>query len=382
AYKHVHEDMPPPSSAVSGIPPALDALVVRATRRDPAERPADGSAFLAELREVSRALPGVGVSTGVDHQTLVVQRPPTVVPPKTPMDVRRKRGLIAVASVLVLALLALGGGFYLGSYRYTKAPGVVKLSLSAAQAKLQRAGLEARTGDEVFSETITKGLVAQQDPKPDGRVRKGGKVTLFVSKGPDRRRVPALANKTQAEATKALRDAGLTVNGTVQREHSSSVPRDRVTRTTPDAGQALKPGTLVTLFLSDGPEQVAVTDVTGKTQAEATQILSDDSFQVEVTPAFSDTVPAGTVMDQNPRGGGKADKGSTVTLTVSKGPDVVTLPDVKGKKFEDARNELMALGLQVKKYQPFPGGPGKVRSMDPNAGTKVRRGTTVTLGVF
>jgi beta-lactam-binding protein with PASTA domain len=380
AYKHVHEDMPPPSTAVSGIPPALDALVVRATRRDPADRPADGSAFLAELREVSRALPGVGVSTGVDHQTLVVQRPPTVVPPKNPSDVRRRRGLIAIASLLVLALLALGGGFYLGSYRYTKAPGVLKLSFSAAQAKLARAGLDPKKGDDVFSETIAKGLVATQDPEPNGRVRKGGEVKLFVSKGPDRRKVPGVVGKTEAEARKALQDAGLTVNATVQREFSSDVDKDRVTRTTPALGAALKPGTLVTLFLSNGAEQVDVTDVTGKPQAEATRILQDDHFVVELSLVFHDTIPKDTVISQNPSGG-KADKGSTVTLTVSKGPELITIPDVRGMKVKDAQDTLKALGLETE-VDRLRGGPGVVRYTDPGAGAKVRKGSTVTLGVF
>jgi serine/threonine-protein kinase len=381
AYKHVHEDMPPPSTAMSGIPPALDALVVKATRRDPAARPADGAAFLDELRDVGRAMPGMGVSSPVDHQTVAIQRPAKVVPPKAPADVRRRRGLVALVGLLVLALLALGGGYYLGSYRYTKAPGVVKLTLADAQARLQRAGLDPKQGDDEFSESIAKGLVARQDPTPNGRVRKGGTVTLFLSKGPDRRKVPRVADKSRADAEKALRAAGLAVNGSPQLEYSSTIAKDRVIKTSPAEGTALKPGTLVTLFISRGAEQVTVTDVTGRQQAEATQILQDDAFVVAVTPVFSDNVPAGTVMSQNPSGG-TADKGSTVTLTVSKGPELITVPDVHGDKIGDAKKELEALGLKVKTYRPFPGGPGRVQTMDPDPGTKVRKGTTVTLGVF
>ncbi|MCU1588408.1 MAG: spk1 [Frankiales bacterium] len=382
AYKHVHEDVPAPSTATSGIPPALDALVVKATRRDPAARPADGAAFLAELRDAGRAMPGIGVPSPVDHQTIAIQRPAQVVPPRSPADVRRRRGLIALIGLLVLALLALGGGYYLGSYRYTKAPGVLKLSLTAAEAKIQRAGLKPKHGGDEFSETVARGLVVRQDPGSDHRVRKGGEVTLFLSKGPDRRRIPAdLVGKTRADAEKELRDAGLAVNGAPQLEYSSSVPKDRVTKTSPAPGTALKPGTLVTLFLSKGPEPVQVTDVRGRQKTEALGVLRAEGFVVVATDVFSDDQPIGVVITQDPSGG-MADKGSTVTLTVSKGPDVVTIPDVHGEKIDDAKRELEALGLKVSVYRPFPGGPGKVQTMDPDPGKKVRRGTTVTLGVF
>jgi serine/threonine-protein kinase len=379
AYKHVHEDVPPPSSVMSGIPPALDALVVRATRRDPEARPADGGAFLNELREVSRGLPGPGAAAPVDHATVAIQRPPVVTPPRTPADTRRRRGLIAVAVLVVLALLALGGGYYLGSFRYTKAPAVAKLSLTAAQDKLRVAGLDSKKGEDVFSETVAKGLVADQDPDAGGRVRKGGTVTLFLSKGPDRRQIPDLTGKTQAEAEKALRDKGLAV-GAVQREFSST-PKDRVSRTSPGAGAALKPGTMVTIFLSNGPEQVTVPDVTNKSQADAEQILRTAGFKPQASQAFDDEVPAGTVISQNPAGG-KADKGSTVTLVVSKGPDVVEVPDVVGKKPDEAARILEAAGFKAHKEDAPFSRNRRVYATDPPAGQKARRGSTVTYFVY
>ena len=126
----------------------------------------------------------------------------------------------------MLALLALGGGFYLGSYRYTSAPGVLKLSLSDATTKLENAGVKIKKGTDEFSEDVGEGLVLRQNPQPGGRLRKGGAVTLVLSKGKDRRRVPRLAGTTVPAAQQAPRGrAGL-----------SAVPTPSVTTATVPKG--------------------------------------------------------------------------------------------------------------------------------------------------
>ena len=146
AYKHVHEDMPPPSTAMSGIPAGLDALVVR--RRDATRRPGRPTARLPG--RAARGRPGACRAWGSPRPSTTDRGDPAAREGR-PAEVTRRlcggrRGLIAVVSVLVLALLALGGGFYLGSYRYTKAPRVVELTFADAQARLERAGLEHEAG--------------------------------------------------------------------------------------------------------------------------------------------------------------------------------------------------------------------------------------------
>jgi beta-lactam-binding protein with PASTA domain/tRNA A-37 threonylcarbamoyl transferase component Bud32 len=380
AYRHVHEDVPPPSTAVEGIPATLDALVVRATRRDPGSRPVDGGAFLAELREVAEDLPTA--PTTVQHKTLVVPRVAAAQPSRArPATAHKRRGLVGVVGLLVLALLALGGGFYLGSFRYTNAPGVLKLSLADATKKLETAGLKVKQGDQEFSEDVEKGLVLRQNPRPGGRVRKGGDVTVVLSKGKDRRRVPRLIGSTVPAAQKALQDVGLTAAPNLQSEYSDTVPRDAVIRSDPAAGAGLKRDSVVTLFVSKGRQPVAVPDVRGKKLSDAKNKLEKADFQVTVTEVFSDTVDKDVVVDQSPSTG-TADKGSTVTLTVSKGPDVVAVPDVRGDSPEKATRKLQDLGLKAGRVD-IPGGSGSVVfSTDPGRGKKVKRGTTVTLYVI
>ncbi len=388
AYQHVHEDVPAPSSAVEGIPASLDDLVVQATRRDPDSRPVDGGAFLAALQVVRRQLPDPAAPT--DHRTLVVPRPTAVAAPPLRKDVapvavptprrRRRRGLIALVVVLVLALGALGTGYYLGSYRYTQAPSVVALTLAEAEAKLGKAGLTDRQGPSQFSETVGAGLVLKQDPDPGGRVRKDGSVTLVLSKGPDRRIVPDLAGKDVAAATRALEDLELMVSPQTTSQYSSSIAKDLVVTTAPGSGTKLRPGTVVRLVLSKGKEPVDVPDFTGRPQAEAQRSLTALGFQVGINEDFSDRVGKGIVLRQDPSSG-VASKGSTITLTVSKGPDVVTVPNVTGQQEEDARRTLEALGLQVK-VSRFPQGPGQVVSQNPRGGQVVKRGSSVRLYVF
>jgi beta-lactam-binding protein with PASTA domain/tRNA A-37 threonylcarbamoyl transferase component Bud32 len=383
AYRHVHDDVPPPSQVVAGIPPAVDALVLRATRRDPAARPVDAGAFLAELEAVRADLPATADTTVVRrqpaHHTQVLERParlPVVAAPAGPPR-RRRTGLIAAVVVALLAVLALAGGWYLGTGRYTSAPSVLTLTEKAARAKLTTAGLKWKPGAQVFDEQIPLGAVARQDPVPNGRVRKGGTVTYVLSKGPDRRAVPKLIGSTQDIATQALKSVGLAV-GTVTSEYNQA-QAGTVIRTSPASGQKLRPGATVTLVVSKGVEMLPIPDVRTKQQGDAVGILRNAGFAATVEMVFSDTVPSGVVIDQSPNSG-QAARGSTVALRVSKGPELIAVPDVTQQPQDAAVAQLESLGLKTRVIS-IPG-PGIVRQQSPGAGTKVRKGTTVTLYVF
>ena len=376
AYRHVHEDVPPPSTAAAGIPPALDDLVVRATRRDPQARPKDAGVFLAELLAVKAGLPSIADPMATQPTLVVPRRAPAEKEPAR----RRRRPRVGLVLLLMLALLALGGGYYLGSYRYTHAPSVLTKTLAQARSTLDKAGLHLRRGDDRFSETVAPGLVLAQSPGPQGRVTKGGTVTVHLSKGPDRRQVPPVVGKDVASATADLQAVGLVVAGQPSYAWSQTVAQGLVVGTDPASGTRLRPGTAVQLVLSKGKQPVAVPNVSGMAQDQAVKQLQALGFVVDAQQVFSDTVPVGVVVDQTPSSG-TADKGSTVTLHVSKGPDVVVVPDVRGDSESQARSILTGLGLAIQD-RTLPGGPGTVLQTDPKAGKKVRRGSTVTLYVF
>jgi serine/threonine-protein kinase len=377
AYRHVHDDVPPPSRVVQGIPPAVDALVLRATRRDPDQRPADGAAFLAEVTAVRATLPKSETAP-----TLVVPRP--AVAPAPAVDTirprrQRRTGLIAGVVVAVLALLAIAGGWYLGSGRYTSAPSLVRLTQPAAVQKLDRDGLKHRVApDRVFSEDIPIGAVAEQRPKAGGRVRRGGTVTLVLSKGPDRRVVPSILGSTQKAAQTALASVGLRLGPVTSRY--SSAAAGQVIATDPPVGTKVKPGTAIALVLSKGPEQLPVPDVRGQAVADAEKAVNAAGFTYTTTQVFSDTVPAGKVADQSPSSG-LASRGSTIALQVSKGPELIVVPDVTGMDSDQASAQLSGLGLKPQVIKPF-GIGSTVHAQSPGKGSKVRKGSTVRLLVY
>lgn len=390
AYRHVHEDVPAPSTVVGGIPPALDDLVVRATRRDPALRPPDAGAFLAEVRALRTQLAAEPLDTVTPpatarHDTLVVPRPaapheadPVDHAPPGPAH-RRRLGMVGGLVVLVfLALLAAGGGWYLGAGRFTRAPAVLALTQADATARLRAVGLGAALQPERFDETIPAGQVLAQAPDPGGRVRKGSAVALVVSRGPDRRVVPAsVVGATQQAATSALTDLGLRAGAVTQEFAAAAV--GTVLRTDPTPGTSLRPDTAVALVVSKGVEPLPIPDVRKRPQAPAQAQLQAAGFSTTVQQAFDEQVPAGTVLDQSPQG--IAGRGATVTLTVSKGPDLQVVPQLLNTSRTDAEAQLSALGLTTQVIL-LPAGPGTVRRIDPGAGTRVRKGTSVTLFVF
>ncbi|MFC7566533.1 Stk1 family PASTA domain-containing Ser/Thr kinase [Actinomadura namibiensis] len=287
AYKHVNEVVPPPSAAVPGLPPQVDALVSRATSHDPAQRPQDANAFLAAVAEVANGLPP-GIDERLADQldghnaTSVLPTPapapvsdgrtavydgaaippgatrtmaPGGIPPAGPHTAPpRPRGagdrvigaltgryvLIAIGTI---AAVVLGWAvWYQVSGQYEHVPNtIVGMTVSDARSTLQGKGLTVQVGrQKVYSDRVSKGRVARTDPAPGTRLTQGQAVTLYESKGREPKRVPDVVGKSQSEATRTLRDEGFTV-GQVRRASSQSVPKDHVVSTSPRAGDMQSP---------------------------------------------------------------------------------------------------------------------------------------------
>ena len=385
AYMHVHQDVPPPSTVVDGIPPTVDELVVRATRRDPAARPVDAGAFLAELQDVRADLGPVEapVTPRTTRPTLVVPRedePAGETVPAGPAP-RPRRRLVWLLVLSLLAATALAGGWWFGAGRWTEAPAVLDLAQADAVRALEAAGLEVDLLPGEHSERVAADHVLRQDPGPGTRLLRGSTVELVPSLGPDRRVVPSVLGLDRDAAVAALRAAGLEV-GTVTERFS---PRDKgtVLEADPPSGERLRPGTPVALVVSKGLEMLPVPDVTGQPRAAAEERLNAAGFKAAVTEVFSTRVAKGRVVGQEPATG-RLPRDATVKLTVSKGPEMVTVPDgLVGQPREVAERRLAAAGLRAQ-VATIPGipGPGQVLRASPGEGARVPKGSTVTLAVF
>ncbi|WP_432097505.1 Stk1 family PASTA domain-containing Ser/Thr kinase [Streptomyces sp. bgisy100] len=418
-YQHLHEDIAPPSRQVPGLAPELDILVGTATARDPEQRPADAVALLAQARELRAllteeqldAIPPQALAdphTGSEDRTSVIPRtlagvqpaeggpagedalnrtsrldlPASGPPPSDGPSSRRaprrgpRRGVLA----LVAALLVLGVGagvWYITAGQFTQVPGVLGLSRTKAEQKLHDAGLDVRvrTG---FSDVVDRGKVIRSAPKLGSRIRDTGTVTITVSRGPDEVKVPDLEGVPLPKAKRQLKELGL-VPGTVRKEFSDTLSQHSVIRTDPAAGTKRRPDSAVAITVSRG-EPVESPDVTGYELADATQELRDAGLKVKVSPrrVFSEE-DKGTVAAQSPAGETELAEGDTVTLTFSKGQQMVEVPDVEGLSTDEAKAKLEAEGFTVDVSKFFFGDTVFDQSVD--AGEEAPKGSSVTIRV-
>ena len=439
AWQHVHSRVPAPSSRVKGIPSEIDELVINATDSDPDSRPSDAGAFLAEVADVRSelGLPVVPVPArdrsrsrrlradvrqrtpdaettdllrggAQTHDTTVVPRrgappaappppvyaapagppPPVVIPPQQAKAARRsrrrRRALIALIVVLLLGAAAAWGGKLLADHYLKYVPNVVKKSESAAVQRLEHAGYHVKIYS-TFNETIAKGLVISTDPGAGERLADGGNVTVTVSTGPQMFTVPRVRNDSYDGAVTALRQAGAkNVVSTPRQTYDDTVPKGDVVGTDPAAGQVIRRKDPVTLLVSQGPRSYPVPAVAPGTpydEARRTLKNSPGQFKPKRVFEYSDTVGKDEVISVDPSD--QAVKGSTITVTVSKGPEFVTVPDIPlGTSKADADSQLRQLGLVPDFKQEIGDRTDPVVYSVPSAGEKVHVGTTVTVIVI
>jgi serine/threonine protein kinase/beta-lactam-binding protein with PASTA domain len=419
AYQSVHGDVPAPSTVVGGIPPALDAFVVRAAARDPAARPADGAAMAAELRAI---LPYLPTSRARDENSYAGYsrwaassnyRPDTGEQPRptglyTPVGSGGGRGLdhdddhfypaggrprpsrrgplLAGAALLALALvvgiLALRT---VGGDGKISVPPLIKITKADAEQTLRQAGLTVTYAPAVNSSIVPKDQVVSQQPASGARVGHGAAVRLTLSLGPAAVVVPSVAGLSETGARAALTQYRLNVQEPPRKTSDDTIQAGLALRTDPPVGSKLAPGSSVVLYLSTGPSSIQIpSSIQGKDFQAATDILAGLGLTTQESDQVDAVVPAGQVFQSSPAVGQTAQPGQTVVLYVSTGTDdpgdgsgqIVVVPDVKGKSVGDARNILRAAGLNVD-TSFFHG--GKVSGTDPPAGTQVEHGSTVHL---
>jgi serine/threonine-protein kinase len=432
AYKHVHEDVPAPSVLVPGLPAYVDALVARATARDRGQRPADAAVLLHHVHRVTHALAdGVRVDDDLTsdlrprpvvaepEQTAMLTRPgdtapeiwdadelgrilgpqvtePTRVrtpPPPAPPQAappaprprrprRSRRGLVLLLVALLLAAGVGAGAWWYGSARYTSVPAAVSLQQAAAVEKLEAAGLEVEVGDPTYSETVPAGVVIATDPKAGAQVLDGGTVTLTVSQGQERYTLPALAGLTREQAEAQISDLNLTL-GPVTERFSEIVAAGVVINSSPRADKVLTRGTTVDLVVSKGRRPIKVGSWVGTSYDDAAAELEDRGLVPTIgDEQYSDTVAEGDVIGQDPADG-TVFKGDGVTFTVSLGPELVEVPNVRASGVEAATAELEALGFVVETENAAGYlGLGYVFSTDPGSGEQIPKGSTITLSII
>lgn len=427
ASHHVSDDVPSPSATLPWIPREIDDLIAALTARNPANRCADASDALdlvaraaasipsdianrrAEVAhedsrsgsettalntevmptQLTQAMPAPAVTTATavptaTAVTTVHASTPTETPSagELPAKMSTRAILLAVIAFLLIVAASFGGSWWWTEYgpgSYLTMPTTTGRDLADVQADLGAIGL-ASSVEEEFSDDVQSGIVTHSDPDGGSSVHKSTNVQLYVSKGIDMKDVPNVVGKGQDEASRTLADAGLAL-GAVTDAYSEEVPPGQVISQSVAAGTSLAHDSTVDVVLSKGREPRTVPTLTGKGASAAKSSIEALGLVASPTEAYSDTVPEGQVISQQTREGSTVYRGDSVSYTVSKGPEMVTVPDVVGLQRQEAHDKLEGAGFTVQEDLILGGFFNTVRSSDPAGGSKVKKGSTVTISI-
>jgi serine/threonine-protein kinase len=407
---------PPPRvrAARPEVPEALDQIVLRALAKDPDERYQTAEEMDAELARVAEGLPvsaetaeaatqvlaGAGI---VDTAPTMVTRSPAVRPPRpsaAPTPYRppsrgyyyeeppRQRPFWPWLVVLLLVLGAAGAVWLawgkiqdqLNENKSFAVPNVVGIKEILAVHKLQDAGFSvpASAIKRVPDANVAETVVLSQDPQAGDKVPKGNLVELRVSSGAPLATVPDVRDKSLTDAVQILADRGLKSDPF---EVPSSKPEGTVVAQEPAPGKKVPARSTVHINISKGAPQVAVPNVVGQLYEEALNQLQNAGFAVARSNVDSNE-QKGVVIGQSPQANSIATKGARITLSVSKGPTAVEVPDVTGLDEATAQTQLEDKGFVVNvrdRTTDDPAEDGNVVEQRPAALSKVKPGATVTI---
>ena len=407
AYMHVNQEIPSLRTKRKDIPEDLDNLILQATNRDPDKRPRTAGDFLKALESIQNQIdpktnqmklaldlpvePIKEKPRGKMKKQIVEEKEESIEVKETTREIRaakekkkktskRVRRNRKVAIILAVAL-GIGGWYTLvGPGSRVVVPSVVGGRYEEAISTLSPLGLTTVILEKRFDEDIAKGAIIETDPPGGGRVESGGQVKLIISKGPERYIIPPVTGLTLQAAEAILEKFPLIVGANTE-VFNKEIPKGFVISAKPTSGTEVKRDTPVSLVISKGIEAVALASYSGKSGEQALNELNDLGFNIESTYAFNEKVLSGVVISQNPSGVDVAPKGSTVTLVISKGSQYVFIPNVFSLDQLKATQALQDLQLKVVVKKLGTNKVKKVTNISPKVGSKVKRGSTVTITV-
>ncbi len=414
AYQHANDTVPAPSSFNARVPAEWDEIVLWATSRDPQDRPADARALLDQLSEMGRSLQ-TALPTTETQRTMLLTSPIPTAPPTGETQVigvrgvqsestgssttgeltrrgpaSRRRGWILFAAVVALAGLAVGIGWWFGA-----GPGAVVTIANVRGETVELARVILEDQGAVVSETlgerydleIAAGLVVGTDPEAGTTIDRETPITIVVSLGPEPTTVPNVVGQPEADARAALVSSGFEIGESIRQfdpdiAEGSVIAVLDVDQQVLAAGADSFKGTTVIPLVSVGP----IPEVRGLTVEAAQDALTARELTgiVGGTSEFDNTVPLGDVLRVEATASGPVRPGATLTIIVSRGPDLVAVPNVVGKSINDAVEELQAAGFRVELDTNVPPGLrdsplAPVQSTDPASGDRVLRNSVITV---
>ncbi|MEU7816281.1 Stk1 family PASTA domain-containing Ser/Thr kinase [Pseudonocardia sp. NPDC049154] len=404
AYQHVREDPRRPSDVNPQIPPSLDAVVLKALSKNPANRYQSAAEMRADLIRVRNGQqPLAPMVMSEDERTALLAEhtaatrrisgggrhaPP---PPQSWEDEEPPRRTGRTVAIVVAVIAALG---LIGFFAYqvlggpaqpdqVAVPNVVGQDPDAARTAVVNAGLLVDLKQEP-SDVAQTNKVTRTDPGSNVQVAERSRVTIYVGTGPASATVPALTGKTADEAASLLEQRGLKLGEQNTQETSDSSLVGKIISSTPAAGVDAPGGSAVAVVVGTKQTTVAVPDVTGQSEDQAKSTLANSGFTSVQTQNVDGGGQEGTVVGTNPAAGTRVAPGTTITLQISRG-NQVQMPNVVGQSVNDAVDQLRSAGIRNYQLQATQVNDSsqnnRVVQTDPSAGRSVDPDETVTLVV-
>lgn len=336
ASKHVLETPGPPSQLNGDVSPALDAVIMKALAKNPANRYQTAREFRDDLERIERGQQVLATPILADAaatQAVPPVGPPTQVMPPAEQEPSGGNRWIWVVAILAALALVIGGlwlfasGLLGDNAQQVKVPSVVGFPQDAATSMLTNAGFEVASETKVTDDPTKVGVVLSQDPSGNTQGDEGSTVTITVGKAPKQVTVPPVTGIAQDQAEAAISEAGLTV-GTVTPQADASDP-GTVIGQDPTAGTAVAKGTAVNLVVSSGPGTGTVPDVVCFAYGKAKSTLADAGFGIELAGELppNPLCPSGSkIVQQDPAPNTQADVGATVKVWVAAKPSTGPTP--------------------------------------------------------
>lgn len=405
AYQHVREDPRRPSDVNPQIPPSLDAVVLKALSKNPANRYQSAAEMRADLIRVRNGQqPLAPMVMSEDERTALLAEHTAATrrisgggrhaPPPPPQawedeEPPRRTGRTVAIVVAVIAALGLIGFFayqVLGGPAQpdqVAVPNVVGQDPDAARTAVVNAGLLVDLKQEP-SDVAQTNKVTRTDPGSNVQVAERSRVTIYVGTGPASATVPALTGKTPDEAASLLEQRGLKLGEQNTQETSDSSLVGTIISSTPAAGVDAPGGSAVSVVVGTKQTTVAVPDVNGQSEDQAKSTLANSGFTSVQTQNVDGGGQEGSVVGTNPAAGTRVAPGTTITLQISRG-NKVQMPNVVGQSVNDAVDQLRSAGIRNYQLQATQVNDSsqnnRVIQTDPSAGRSVDPDDTVTLVV-
>jgi serine/threonine-protein kinase len=420
ALKQVNEQPIPPTRLNPSIDSAFEAIILRAMAKNPLERYTTAEQMRTALNNY---LAGRSIDAGIEQSAAATRvmgaagnlpvigtdgaQPPThtaIMPSvgtsQAPLSVRsssrakeeekrkkRQTGIIIAIIIALLCVVGIGIAIY---YITTSTPdkvaipNVANLPEQGARDALRDAGLTVKETRPESHPTIEKGYAIATDPPYSTQVDKNTGVVLIVSRGPaepGQVTVPDLSNKLPDEARAELEALKLKFERAGER-YDPDIEEGKVCGQMPAASEKIREGETVKIYVSRGKEKNTVPDVTGQPKAQAEQYLKDAGFEIAYAEAEYSDKPVDEVIWQSPPSGIQADRGTTITLRLSLGPEPINVPDLSGYTYDQAVNAIQDLGLKIRREDRPTDQVSqldKVVAQDPAPDAKLYKNETVTV---